>query len=156
MKYEASSPKEYIDQLPEDRKKVIKKMRAVIRKNLPPKFKEEMSYGMIGYVIPHSVYPDGYHCDPSLPLPFMSIASQKGFVALYHMGIYANPKLLKWFQTEYKKRVPSKLDMGKSCVRFKKLEEVPYDLIGELVARMSADEMIKLYDSSIKNARKKK
>lgn len=156
MRYEAASPKEYIDQLPEDRKKVIKKMRAVIRKNLPPKFKEQMSYGMIGYVIPHSVYPDGYHCDPSLPLPFMSIASQKGFVALYHMGIYANPKLLKWFQTEYKKRVPSRLDMGKSCIRFKKLDEIPYDLIGELVAKMSADDMIKLYDSSIKGARKKK
>lgn len=156
MQYAASTPKEYIEQLPEDRKEPLRKLRAAIRKNLPAGFKEEMSYGMIGYVVPYSVYPAGYHCDTSLPLPFMSIASQKNFVAVYHMGVYADEKLMRWFTTEYAKRVPVKLDMGKSCIRFKKIEHIPYDLIGELAGKITVKQWIKLYEENLKDSRKKK
>ncbi len=155
MTSKATSPKEYIDSLPEERKKVISEMRKVILKNLPKGFAETISYGMIGYVVPHKLYPAGYHCDPKLPLPFASIASQKNFVALYHMGLYADPGLLKWFTSEYKKRVPSKLDMGKSCIRFKKTDQIPYDLIGELMQKMSANDWIEMYERNYKNSRKK-
>lgn len=146
----ATTVKEYIDNLPYERKKVIKKLRSIIKKNLPKGFKETISYGMIGYVIPHSIYPDGYHCSPELPLPFISLASQKNFIAVYHMGIYADPKLMKWFTTEYPKYVSTKLDMGKSCIRFKKMETIPYDLIGELVTKMTTDDWINLYEKNIK------
>jgi len=146
MKNSANTPKEYIDQLPEDRKKVIKKLRAVIRKNLPKGFKEEMSYNMLGYVVPHSLYPDGYHCDTTKPLPFMNLASQKNFVAVYHMGIYADEKLMKWFTGRYEKSVEGKLDMGKSCIRFKKMDTIPYELIGELASKMTPQDWIKIYE----------
>jgi len=150
MPAKAKTVKEYIDNLPDDRKKVIKKLRTIIRKNLHKGFKEVISYGMIGYVVPHKIYPDGYHCSPELPLPFMSMASQKNFVAVYHMGIYADAKLMKWFTTEYPKYVPTKLDMGKSCIRFKKMDTIPYDLIGELSTKMTTDDWIKLYEKNIK------
>jgi len=150
MPAKATTVKEYIDNLPEDRKPVIKKLRTIIKKNLPKGYKEVMSYGMIGYVIPHKIYPDGYHCSPELPLPFMSMASQKNFVAVYHMGIYADPKLMKWFTSEYPKYVSTKLDMGKSCIRFKKMATIPYDLIGELSSKMTTDDWIKLYEKNIK------
>ena len=119
MKIEAASPEECIEQLPEERKKAISKLRKVILDNIPEGFTETMSYGMIGYVVPHSLYPEGYHCDPKLPLPFMNIASQKNFIAVYHMGIYANKEILDWFVAEYPKHYRTKLDMGKSCIRFK-------------------------------------
>ena len=122
MKIEAKSPEDYLNQLPPERKEALEKLRRVILKNLPQGFEETMNYGMIGYVVPQSVYPDGYHCDPKLPLPFMNIASQKNFVALYHMGIYANKDLLDWFTEQYPNHCPTKLDMGKSCIRFKKVE----------------------------------
>ena len=109
-----------------------------------------MSYGMLGFVIPHSVYPDGYHCDPKLPLPFMNLASQKNFIALYHMGMYAKNDLLVWFTEEYDKKCNYKLDMGKSCVRFKKMDDIPYDLIAELVQKMSTKEWISIYENQIK------
>jgi len=150
MPAKATTVKEYIDNLPEDRKPVIKKLRTIIKKNLPKGYKEVISYGMIGYVIPHKIYPDGYHCSPELPLPFMSMASQKNFVAVYHMGIYADPKLMKWFTSEYPKYVSTKLDMGKSCIRFKKMATIPYDLIGELSSKMTTDDWIKLYEKNIK------
>ncbi len=150
MQVKADSPEEYIDQLPEDRKHALQQMRTVILNNLPKGFEETMSYGMIGYVVPHSVYPDGYHCDPSKPLPFMSIASQKNFIGLYHMGIYAIPELCEWFTEEYSKQVPSKLDMGKSCVRLKKPDQIPYELIGELAAKITAEEWIGVYEKNIK------
>jgi len=150
MPAKAKTVKEYIDNLPDDRKKVIKKLRTIIKKNLPKGFKEVISYGMIGYVVPHSIYPDGYHCSPELPLPFMSMASQKNFVAVYHMGIYADAKLMKWFTAEYPKYVSTKLDMGKSCIRFKKMDTIPYDLIGELSTKMTTDDWIKLYEKNIK------
>ena len=140
------TPDAYVDSLPEDRQEAITKLRKVIKKNLPKGFVEEMNYGMIGYVVPHKLYPAGYHCDPKLPLPFLAVASQKNFIALYHMGIYADPKLLKWFTTEFAKRISSKLDMGKSCVRFKKPEQIPFDLIGELVSKMTPADWINLYE----------
>ncbi len=150
MQYKAETVKEYIDQLPEDRQKVVKKIRAVIRKNLPKGFKECINYGMIGYVVPHSKYPDGYHCDPKLPLPFMNVASQKNYVALYHSGVYADPKINKWFIKEYPKHTSHKLDMGKSCVRFKKMDDIPYDLIGELCAKITVEDWIDLYEKNVK------
>lgn len=150
MQIKADSPEEYIDQLPEDRKHALQQLRTVILNNLPNGFEETMSYGMIGYVVPHSIYPEGYHCDPSKPLPFMSIASQKNFIGLYHMGIYAVPELYNWFTEEYARQVLTKLDMGKSCVRFKKTNEIPYKLIGELAAKMTPQDWIEIYEDNIK------
>ncbi|MBT8267393.1 MAG: DUF1801 domain-containing protein [Bacteroidia bacterium] len=150
MQYKASSPDDYIKQLPDERQEPMKKLRKVINDNLPSGFEECINYGMIGYVVPHSIYPDGYHCSPELPLPFMSIASQKNFIAVYHMGVYANEKLLKWFTSEYPKHCKYKLDMGKSCVRFKKIEDIPYELIAELSRKMTAQQWIDLYESHVK------
>ncbi len=150
MKSDAQSPESYVDSLPDDRKVAISKLRKIILKNLKPGFSEMMNYGMIGYVVPHKLYPYGYHCDPKLPLPFLNIASQKNFIALYHMGIYADEKLMEWFVTEYKKLGLPKLDMGKSCIRFKKPDQIPYELIGSLCKKMSAKEWITLYEKKIK------
>ena len=150
MQIKAHNPDNYIDQLPDDRKEVFKELRKTIQENLPEGFSETMSYGMIGFVVPHSIYPDGYHCDPKLPLPFISIASQKNFIALYHMGIYADNKLLDWFCTEYPKHSKGKLDMGKSCIRFKKMSDIPFKLIGELTRKMSLKEWIKIYETNFK------
>lgn len=154
MNYIASSPDNYINQLPEDRQKAMSKLRLTLLNNLPEGFNEEISYGMIGYVVPHSIYPSGYHCNPQLPLPFISIASQKNFVALYHMGIYADPNLLQWFLINYPKHTKSKLDMGKSCIRFKKIDDIPYALIGELATKVSPPQWINIYEDIYKNARK--
>jgi len=145
-----SAVSDYIQVLPEERQVVIKKLQTLFKKNLPKGFDEQMSYGMIGYVVPHKIYPDGYHCDPKLPLPFLSIASQKNFIALYHMGMYAKPELLDWFVAEYPKHCKSKLDMGKSCVRFKKMEDIPYDLIAELVKKMTVQDWISCYEKNYK------
>ena len=150
MKYKASTPEEYIAQLPEDRKEVIEKLRRVILKNLPKGFEEGISYGMIGYYVPHSIYPDGYHCTPSLPLPFMNIASQKNSVNVYHSGIYADKELYDWFVEEYPNYSKRKLDMGKSCMRFKKFEDIPYKLIGELCGKISVKQWINMYEIKIK------
>lgn len=150
MTSKATSPEQYIQELPEDRVEAVTKLRKVINDNLPKGFKEEMSYGMIGYVVPHEIYPAGYHCSPKLPLPFMSFASQKNSVNFYHMGIYAKPELLNWFTTEYPKHATSKLDMGKSCIRFKKMDQIPFDLIGELVQKMTVEDWIKCYEANFK------
>lgn len=150
MQSKASSPEEYLETLPEERKKAIAELRKVIKKNLPKGFEEVMSYGMIGYVVPHSVYPPGYHCDTTLPLPFMNIASQKNFIALYHMGLYADAKFLDWFKKEFAKQNKTKLDMGKSCLRFKKPEYIPYTLIGQLASKMTPQKWIALYEKNIK------
>ena len=150
MQIKAKNVEDYIDQLPEDRKTVVSKIRDVIAENLPEGFSEAMSYGMIGYVVPHSIYPNGYHVDPNLPLPFINLASQKNYIALYHSGVYADPELLDWFVAEFPKHAKRKLDMGKSCIRFKHMDDVPYDLIGELVRRMSVDQWVKLYDAAVK------
>ena len=150
MQYKASSPEEYISQLPKDRIPYFKKLRETILNNIPKGFEEQMSYGMIGYVVPKSLYPNGYHCDTSLPLPFTNIASQKNFIALYHMGIYANKELLDWFVSEYPKHCKRKLDMGKSCIRFKKAEEIPFDLIAQLMQKITVENWVNLYESAFK------
>lgn len=146
MQSKAATVEEYLEKLPGDRKKVMNELRNVVKKNLPKGFKECMGYGMIGYVVPHSIYAEGYHCNPELPLPFMNIALQKNFIAVYHMGVYADQKLLKWFQEEYAKAGVGKLDMGKSCIRFKNFDKIPYKLIGELASKITVDEWIAAYE----------
>ena len=150
MQSKATTPDAYMAEIPEERQKAFTKLRSVIKKNLPKGFSETMGYGMMGWVVPHSKYPAGYHCNPKDPLPFLGIASQKNFIAVYHMGIYADPALQKWFVTQHAKASPKKLDMGKSCIRYKKPDDIPFDLIGELASKMTADEWITLYESKLK------
>jgi hypothetical protein len=142
--------KEYLSSIVPERKEVFQRLHDTILSNLDPQFDVVMSYGMIGYVLPHTVYPAGYHCDPKLPLPFISIASQKSHMALYHMGMYAKPELLDWFVQTYTAVTGKKPDMGKSCIRFKKPESIPIPLIGELIGKMSASEWIALYEEQLK------
>lgn len=146
MSDKPSTVSEYMASLPEDRKEVMEQLREVIAHHLPQGFEETMSYGMIGYVVPHTLYPSGYHCDPKLPLPFISIAAQKNFIALYHMGLYADKSLLEWFEKGWKQYSTLKLDMGKSCVRFKKPSSIPYELIGQLVTKMTPTQWIEVYE----------
>jgi Domain of unknown function (DU1801) len=150
MQSKATTVDAYVAELPEDRQKIINEFRKVIKKNMPKGFQECMNYGMIGWVVPHSKYPAGYHCNPKDPLPFMGLASQKNSVNFYHMGIYADPKLLKWFTEAHAKASPKKLDMGKSCVRYKKQEDIPLKLIGELAAKISVDDWIARYEKMLK------
>ncbi|SRR5260221_14387482 len=150
MQSTATSPEEYIAEMPADRQEAFKKLRAIIKKNLPKGFEEVMGYGMIGYVVPHSRYPAGYHVNPALPLGLMNIASQKNFIAVYHMGVYADPALLKWFTDAHEKASPKKLDMGKSCIRYKKSEDIPFDLIGQLASKLTPDDWISRYEKNIK------
>ena len=150
MQSKATTPEEYIAEMPAERQAAFKKLRTVIKKNLPKGFKEQMSYGMLGYVVPHSKYPAGYHCKPELPLPFMNIASQKNFIAVYHMMVYADPSLKKWFTEAHAKASSKKLDMGKSCVRYKKPEDIPIELIGELAAKVTPEEWIARYEKMLK------
>ena len=152
MTSDAKTADQYIKELPPERQEPVSKLREVILKNLPKGFKESMGYGMITYVVPHEIYPPGYHCDPKQALPFVSIASQKNFIAFYHMGMYMIPELLQWFQAEYPKHNTAKLDMGKSCVRFKKPEHIPFKLIGELMKKVSVKEWIEVYEGNIKKA----
>ncbi|HNF39155.1 MAG TPA: DUF1801 domain-containing protein [Chitinophagaceae bacterium] len=148
MQSKATTVEQYVSELPADRQATINALRKVIKKNLPKGFQECMGYGMLGYVVPHSIYPAGYHCNPKDPLPFMGLASQKNSINLYHMGIYAEPKLYKWFTEAHAKASPKKLDMGKSCVRYKKAEDIPLKLIGELASKMTPKEWISLYESA--------
>lgn len=150
MQYEAKDVEDYIIQLPEDRKKAIEKIRQTILENIPPGFEETIIYGMIGYVVPHSIYPAGYHVDSKLPISFINLASQKNNISLYHSGVYMFPEVLEWFQEEYPKHVKTKLDMGKSCIRFKNMKTIPYDLIGELCRKITLEEFIDKYEESIK------
>ena len=150
MKIEAKSVQEYLENIPEERKPYINKLRKIILDNMPQGFEECLNYGMLGYVVPLSIYPSGYHCSPELPLPFLNVASQKNFIALYHMGIYANKEVLDWFIAEYPKYCKLKLDMGKSCIRFKKPEQIPFELIGELMRKISVKDHIESYEASRK------
>jgi hypothetical protein len=150
MQSKATTPEQYLSELPEDRKEAMLKLRNAIKENLPQGFEEVISYGMLGYVVPHSIYPSGYHCNPKLPLPFINLASQKNFIALYHMGIYANKNLESWFVSEYPKHVKTKLDMGKSCIRFKKIDDIPFDFIGELAAKVSVEDWISNYEKAFR------
>lgn len=154
MQYEANTPEEYIAAIPEERRVMMQKLRTVIKTNLPKGFREEINYKMIGYIVPHSLYPNGYHCNPKLPLSFINIASQKNFIAVYHSGIYADPKLMNWFVSEYPKYMTTKLDMGKSCIRFKNINKIPLELIGKLATKMTVQDWIQLYEQSIQNRKK--
>ncbi len=150
MQSQAKTVEEYMQEVPKDRREYFSRLRETILTNIPDGFQETINYGMIGYVVPHSRYPAGYHCSPELPLPFVNIASQKNFIALYHMGLYANPELLNWFVNEYPKHSERKLDMGKSCIRFKKPDQIPFDLIGELMGKITVEEWISIYEKNLK------
>ncbi len=148
MKIEAKNVEEYLENVAENHKFSINKLREIVKLNIPQGFLETINYGMIGYVVPHDLYPKGYHCDTKLPLPFINIASQKNFVAFYHMGIYAVPELYSWFLDAYEKLSTKKIDMGKSCIRFKKPEDIPYDLLAELVSKLSVEQWIGVYENA--------
>ena len=150
MQSQAKTPEEYIETSPEERQDALRKLRSMFKENLPDGFEEIISYGMLGYVVPHSLYPSGYHCDPKLPLPFVGFASQKNFIAIYHMGIYSDPKLLEWFVSEFPKHSKRKLDMGKSCIRFKKPDDIPFELLGQLMQKMTPEQWISLYETVLK------
>ena len=150
MKANGKTVKEILINVPADRAEAFNKLHDVIVRNLPKGFEAGISYGGLGYVIPHTLYPAGYHCKPIEPLPFAGLASQKDSINFYHMGIYADPDLMEWFVTEYPKHTKQKLDMGKSCVRFKKMDDIPYKLIGELMKKMSAKEWIAKYEALYK------
>ncbi|MBS1627403.1 MAG: DUF1801 domain-containing protein [Bacteroidetes bacterium] len=150
MKANGNTVQEILNNVPEDRKEAFNKLHNIIVKNLPKGFEAAISYGGLGYVVPHSIYPSGYHCNPKEPLPFSGISSQKNSINLYHMGIYSNPKLFDWFVSEYPKHSKQKLDMGKSCIRFKKMNEIPFNLIGELMQKMSVSEWINIYENNMK------
>lgn len=153
MRIEANSVEDYLSQVPADRQKAMTELNKVIKKNLPKGFEPHFSYGMMGYVVPHKLYPSGYHCDPKQPLPFLGFASQKNFIAVYHMGIYADPALMKWFVSEFPKHSTKKLDMGKSCIRFKKTEDIPFKLIGELASKMTPKDWINLYEKAFRKSK---
>ncbi len=146
----ANSIATYLSEIPSERKQGFTNLRETILKSIPKGFEETMSYGMIGYVVPHTIYPKGYHCEPKLPLPFVSIASQKNFIALYHMGLYFDSKIYDWFVSEYPKHSKYKLDMGKSCIRFKKIDGIPLLLIGQLMQKFSIESYIAIYESNLK------
>ena len=144
------SIKDYINSLASDRKTTITQLINVIEQNIPKGFKKVMNYGMPSFVIPHTIYPNGYHCDTTLPLPFIGVSNQKSSISLHHMGLYADPELLNWFKSEYPKHSNTKLDMGKSCIRFKKFNEIPYELIGILSNKMTVKNWIDIYEQNIK------
>lgn len=153
MKIPANSVEEYLNAVPEERKEAFNKLRQTILDNLPEGFQEELNYGMIGYVVPLSIYPSGYHTSAGGPLPFCNLASQKNFIGFYHMGLYADPKLQAWFMERYEQDAKYKLDMGKSCVRLKKMDDIPYQLIGELIAKITPEDWIKTYESQYKKGK---
>ncbi|MFT6732566.1 MAG: hypothetical protein ACJAS9_000747 [Polaribacter sp.] len=150
MQIEAKNVDDYLAKVPKDRQPYFSKLHEEVINNLPKGFEVGMGYSMISYYVPHSIYPDGYHCTPSDPLPFASIGVQKNFIGFYHMGIYSKPELKDWFVDEYGKHCKYKLDMGKSCVRLKKPEFIPFELFGELMGKMSCEEWIEVYESLIK------
>ena len=150
MTSEETTPEAYIAQLPEDRKAPITKLNNLIKKHMPKGLEAGMGYGMLAYYVPKSIYPAGYHCKPFPPLPFINLASQKNFIALYHSGMYTKKELYDWFVAEYPKHCKYKLDMGKSCVRFKKIDDIPYDLIEQLLGKMSVEEWITIYENALK------
>ncbi len=145
MQIKASTFEEYIDLLPEDRKEPMIKLRQTLIDNLPEGFEETQGPYGLGFCVPFSLYPAGYHCDPTTPLYFINIMSQKNYIALYHMGIYGNPEINEWFVREYPNHSKQKLDMGKGCVRFKKMDQIPYKLIGELARKITPQKWIEGY-----------
>ena len=154
MAIKPETPDQYVEELPNDRKEVIQRLRTILNENLPVGYEEEISYGMIGYVVPYSIYPAGYAVKPKVPLPLINLASQKNHVALYHMAVYAVPGIAEWFQTEYPKHCKTKLDMGKGCIRLKKMDDIPYDLIGELARKVDVQTWIDTYEKVVRRPRK--
>lgn len=150
MQSKAWTVQEYLADLTLERKIVISNIRSIIRDALPSWFVETMQYGMIARVVPHSIYPSWYHCKPSDPLPFLALASQKNFIAIYHMGLYADEKLLNWFITAFPKHTKKKLDMWKSCIRFKDMNDIPCELLGQLANKMTVKNRISLYEKQYK------
>jgi hypothetical protein len=144
MKSSAKTVEEYIDSVDEKWKDPIKKLRNIIKTNIPKGFEETINYGMIGYVIPKSIYPDGYHSNPKEPVPFINLAAQKNHIAIYHMGLYGKEKLKVWFLKENEKE-NKKVDIGGSCIRYKKEEDIPYKLIEELVKKVDLKTYLKYY-----------
>ena len=153
MAIKPETPDQYVEELPNDRKEVIQRLRTILKENLPVGYEEEISYGMIGYVVPYSIYPAGYAVKPKVPLPLINLASQKNHVALYHMAVYAVPGIAEWFQTEYPKHCKTKLDMGKGCIRLKKMDDIPYDLIGELARKVDVQTWIDTYEKVVRRPR---
>ena len=154
MAIKPETPDQYVEELPDDRKEVIQRLRTILKENLPVGYEEEISYGMIGYVVPYSIYPAGYAVKPKVPLPLINLASQKNHVVLYHMAVYAVPGIAEWFQTEYPKHCKTKLDMGKGCIRLKKMDDIPYDLIGELARKVDVQTWIDTYEKVVRRPRK--
>lgn len=150
MQSKAQTPEQYLEELPEDRRSILKELRSILLENLPQGYEETMNYGMIGYVVPHSIYPAGYHTNPDLPLPFINLANQKNHIALYHMGLATDAELNQWFTEQFVSQTGKKPDLGKSCLRFKKKDDIPYKLIGQLVRKMKPKDWIVLYESSVK------
>lgn len=146
MTSSATSVSEYLAELPRDRREIIEQMLAVIRARIPAGYEERMSYGMIGYVVPHELYPPGYHCTPALPLPFLHLASQKNYISLYHGCIQQDPELLAWWTTEYQAATGKKPTMGASCIRFRPKAQIPYELIGQLAEKYPVDLWIQHYE----------
>ena len=155
MQSKATTVEQYLAELPADRREVLQAIRAVILANLPPGIAEGMQYGMIGYFVPHSVYPPGYHCDPKQPLPFAALASQKNYISIYLGCIYCDGEHEAWFRAAWAK-TGKKLDMGKSCVRCKKIDDVPLKVIGQAIKRMSTKKFIERYESAVKTPAKRK
>jgi hypothetical protein len=154
MTSKAKTVKEYLAGLPADRRAALEAVRKVIRKNLDKDYEEGMQYGMIGYYVPHKVYQPGYHCDPKQPLPFAGLASQKGHMSLYLMCLYGSPENESWFRKEWAK-TGKKLDMGKACIRFKKIDDLPLDVIGQAVARVRVKDYLSHYETAIMSAGKR-
>jgi hypothetical protein len=150
-----STPDEYMAAIAADRKPALEKLRSEIKNNLPAGFEEIIQYGMLSYVVPHSIYPAGYHCDTKQPLPFLALASQKSHIAIYHMGMYADPDLYKWFTMVYQEKTGKAPDLGKSCIRFKKPDSIPIELIGELAGKMTVQDWINLYESAFRKKTQK-
>lgn len=150
MQSSAQTPEEYLHSLPAERKEAVIRIRTELLNNLPEGFEEGINYGMLSYHVPHSLYPSGYHAAPEKPLPFINLANQKNFIVLYHMGLYSDPKLLQWFKEEFMKHSSKKLDMGKSCIRFKSMKDIPFELIGELASKITPKEWMDTYNKVIK------
>lgn len=146
MLIEVGTFEDYLAALPDQRKEAVERLHQEILNQLPSGFEVGVMGGMINYYVPLSAYPAGYHCTPGEPLPLLALASQKNHIALYHMGLYMDEELAAWFAKEYQKQVPTKLDMGKSCIRMKNPKHIPYTLIGDLVGKMTMERYIELYE----------
>lgn len=148
MQSKAATVAQYLQELPADRRAAMEAVRKVVNANLDKDFEEGMQYGMIGWYVPHRVFPAGYHCDPKQPLPFAALASQKNYMSLYMMSVYADAEEEGWMRRKFE-QAGKKLDMGKCCIRFKKLEDLPLDVIGEAIARVPAARHIEHYEKSL-------